>query len=115
MMKGTSRRIKMKNFSEFWPFYVREHLDPVNRRLHFTGTLLAIVCVAWGTAAFDWRCFLLAPLFGYSFAWIGHFAFQKNKPATFKYPVWSFFGDFKMFALMATSRMDDEIARLGLK
>lgn len=105
----------MKNFSEFWPFYVREHRHPVNRQLHFTGTMLAITCVAWGTAAFDWRCFLLAPIFGYSLAWLGHFAIQKNKPATFKYPVWSFIGDFKMFALMANGRMADEIVRLELK
>ena len=104
----------MKNFSEFWPFYLQEHIHPVNRRMHFIGTLLAIITLAWGMVAFDWRCFFIAPLIGYGFAWCGHFVFQKNKPATFKYPGWSFVGDFKMFGLIASGRMDAEIERLEL-
>jgi hypothetical protein len=109
MMKGTRRRIKVKNFSEFWPFYLREHNHPTNRNMHFTGTLLAIITLSWGISTLDWRCFLIAPLIGYGFAWVGHFVFQKNKPATFKYPVWSLFGDFKMFGLMASGRINEEL------
>ncbi len=103
----------MKNFVEFWPFYVREHNSPLNRRLHFIGTLLAMMSLGWGLATMNPLCFLLTPVFGYSFAWIGHFGVQGNKPATFKHPLWSLIADFKMFGLMATGKMDDEVKKFG--
>lgn len=113
MMEGTHGSIKMKSFSEFWPFYVRVHSHPFNRRLHFTGTGLVIVCFLWGVFTLNPLCFALMPLFGYGFAWIGHFTVEKNTPAAFQYPVWSLIADFKMFGLIATGKMDDEIKRIG--
>lgn len=96
------------SLDEFWPFYVSEHLNPVNRKLHFVGTTLALLCLAGG--AFFWKwLFLAAPVFGYGFAWVGHFGFERNRPATFRYPVYSFLADFRMYWLTLTNQMDAEI------
>jgi hypothetical protein len=101
-------------FEAFWPFYVQEHKNPLNRRLHFIGTSLALGCVANAALRRKPRWLLLAPLAGYFFAWIGHFLVEKNRPATFKYPLESLRGDFKMFGLMATGRMNEELQRVLL-
>ena len=98
----------IRTYREFWPFYVGQHLDSTNRRLHFVGTLCALACVALAIWQSSWF-FVAVPLCGYAFAWLGHFAFEKNRPATFSYPLWSLRGDFQMFALMCTGRMAAEI------
>jgi hypothetical protein len=101
---------KLPTYEAFWPFYVSQHLDPSNRRLHFVGTTLVIGCFVAGV--FESSLYLLGmPLAGYGFAWIGHFLFEKNKPATFTYPLWSLRGDFRMYRLMWRGRMGPEIAR----
>lgn len=86
-----------RSFAAFYPLYLREHSNRTCRRLHFTGSTLALVCVAsamlTGLAGF----FLLALLCGYGFAWVGHFVFEKNKPASFKRPLYSFMGDWVMY------------------
>ncbi len=86
---------RIQSFEEFWPFYVREHSLPACRALHFIGSTLALAVIA---GAILWNPWLLvaAPIVGYGVAWIGHFAIEKNKPASFKYPLWSFIGDWKM-------------------
>lgn len=101
-----------EDLDEFWPFYVSQHRDAANRRLHFLGT-------AGGLALLDWAIYIerLWPLsaglaFAYGCAWIGHFFFEKNQPATFQYALFSFLADFRMFRLMALGRMDAEIERL---
>lgn len=98
-----------RNFSEFWPFYVLEHSKPGTRKLHFIGTTLLFIClVAIPLTRSLW--FLLAGIVAaYSCAWIGHFFVEKNRPATFKYPFLSLLGDFKMYAMMLTGKMDQEI------
>lgn len=98
------------SYEEFWPFYVSQHRHPVTRSLHFLGT--ALVCVALAAGVFVSPAWLAAaPLAGYGFAWLGHFAFEKNRPATFTYPFWSLRGDFRMFRLMLLGRMDPEVER----
>ena len=87
---------KYGTFREFYPFYLSEHRNPVCRRLHFTGSWLALGSLAAGLLI-DWRFLFAALLFGYGFAWAGHFFFEKNKPATFRYPFYSFAGDWVMF------------------
>lgn len=88
---------KFSSFREFYPFYLSEHADIRCRRMHFIGTLLVLVAFVLALSHSLW--WLLAiPLFGYGFAWIGHFAFEKNRPATFTYPVYSLMGDWVMFA-----------------
>jgi hypothetical protein len=102
----------IRSYEEFWPFYVSQHLDETNRRLHFLGTLAVLVCAALAILKSSWL-FLGVPLCGYAFAWIGHFVFEKNRPATWTYPLWSLRGDFQMFALMSTGRMSTEIDRVA--
>ncbi|MEO6277804.1 Mpo1-like protein [Roseateles sp.] len=89
---------RFTRFADFYPFYLREHSNVVCRRLHFIGSTLVLVCLwqLFRTGAFVWL--LNGLLCGYGFAWIGHFFFEKNRPATFKYPLYSFIGDWVMYA-----------------
>ncbi|MEZ5500878.1 MAG: DUF962 domain-containing protein [Steroidobacteraceae bacterium] len=87
---------RFANFDEFFTFYMSEHSDQRSRRLHLVGTLLFIICWALAALWADWRWFLAGPLIGYAFAWVGHFMFEKNRPATFRHPLYSLRGDFVM-------------------
>lgn len=98
---------KPASFDEFWPYYVSQHLHPVNRWLHFAGTTLSIGCMAATPVCPP--ALAAAPVFGYGFAWFGHFVFEKNKPATFGHPLWSLRGDFKMWSLMVRGKMGPEL------
>ncbi len=95
---------RYKSLKEFYPFYLSEHLDPVCRTLHFVGTglLIPIIIVAiyYQNALWLW----LLPVVGYGFAWTGHFFFEKNKPATFQYPLYSLASDFIMFWELLTGK-----------
>lgn len=95
----------MKSFAEFWPFYLQEHSNPANRKLHFVGTLIVHFVLIYTLLTQQWMLLLLIPVFGYGFAWIGHYIVEKNRPATFKHPLWSLMGDFKMFYLMLVGRL----------
>ena len=96
---------RYKSFSEFWPFYVGEHSHPGTRVLHFIGTTIGVGLVIYFIATGRWWLFLLGFVPGYGFAWLAHFLIEKNRPATFKYPLWSLMGDYKMIALMLTGKM----------
>jgi hypothetical protein len=99
-----------KTFEEFWPYYVSQHQDPTCRKLHFVGTSIAIGCLA--VAPVYPPAALAAPVAGYGLAWIGHFVFEKNKPASWggvKQFAWSLRGDFRMWRLMLAGKMDDEV------
>ncbi|OUX36881.1 MAG: hypothetical protein CBE33_04380 [Candidatus Pelagibacter sp. TMED273] len=87
---------KFNSFKEFYPFYLSEHKNSICRLLHFIGSFLVILTFIL-SILYDKKFLLFAPIFGYGFAWIGHFYFEKNKPATFKYPIYSFMGDWMMF------------------
>jgi hypothetical protein len=99
-----------QSFEEFWPFYVSQHQNKTCRQLHFVGTTIAMGCVAvspWYPPAL-----LAAPVAGYGLAWIGHFVFEKNKPASWLGPkqvVWSLRGDLRMWRKMITGSMDQEV------
>ena len=84
-----------KSFRIFYSFYLSEHMNPVCRGLHFIGTLGVILIII--ISFFKTNVIFFAPLCGYGFAWIGHFFFEKNRPATFTYPLYSFIGDWVMF------------------
>jgi hypothetical protein len=86
-----------QSFKEFYPYYLTEHSLPSTRRLHFIGTTLFFVLLFTGIIRGKWYYFALLPIMGYGFAWVGHFFFEKNKPATFTYPLWSLLSDFKMY------------------
>lgn len=100
---------KYKSFKEFYPFYLTEHQDKVCRELHFTGTLIFFIILALIPVLQIWWMFILLPLVGYGFAWTGHFFFEKNKPATFTYPLWSLGSDFVMFYHILTNQIEDEL------
>src|SRR5678815_2160976 len=110
-MNAESRRYR--SFSEFWPFYVSEHSKPATRLLHLVGTTAGIALMVYLIATGRWWLFFLGFVPGYGFAWLAHFVVEKNTPATFKYPLWSFMGDYKMIALMLTGRMRSEVERLA--
>jgi hypothetical protein len=101
----------MQTFAEFWPFYLREHSRPATRALHFAGTTLSLVLIVWAIAARRPTLLLAALLCGYAFAWVSHFFVEHNKPATFKYPLWSFAADWKMWALTLRGRLGPELQR----
>jgi hypothetical protein len=86
-----------RSFAEFYPFYLSEHSNAVCRRLHFTGSLLVVFAVLYAIFTGRWLVLLAVPLIGYGFAWVGHFFFEKNRPATFTYPLYSLLGDWQMF------------------
>lgn len=86
-----------KSFSEFYPYYLSEHKNPTCRRLHFVGSWLVLLVIALGLFTANYLFFWLIPVVGYGFAWVGHFFYENNKPATFKYPVYSLLGDWVMF------------------
>ena len=93
------------NFSEFWPFYLSQHADPLNRRLHFVGTSLVNTLLVIAIATQNPWLLLALPVGGYGFAWFGHFIIEKNRPATFKHPIWSLMGDYKMYGYMLTGKL----------
>ncbi|MBI3837224.1 MAG: DUF962 domain-containing protein [Planctomycetia bacterium] len=99
---------RFQTFAEFWPYYVREHSLPACRALHFIGSTLAIMVLVLAILYSVWLL-LAVPVIGYAFAWFGHFAIEKNRPATFKYPLWSFIADWKMWAMMIAGRMRGEV------
>ena len=88
---------QFSSFREFYPYYLSEHSDVNCRRLHFVGSWLVLGCVALAIALANPWWLLGMPLIGYGFAWIGHFFFEHNKPATFKNPFYSLAGDWVMF------------------
>ena len=100
-----------RSFSEFFPFYLSEHSNTLNRRLHFIGTTGTNICVLTTILTGDWRWMLLAPVCGYGFAWYGHFRVEHNRPATFKHPIWSLMGDYRMYGLMLTGKLWGPVPR----
>jgi hypothetical protein len=93
------------SFREFYPFYLGEHSNPVCRRLHFVGSSLVLGCLAMGLRSGNPAWLAYALFSGYGFAWVGHFFFEKNRPATFKHPLYSFIGDWRMYLDMLTGRV----------
>ena len=94
-----------ESFQEFYPYYLQEHTDPTCRRLHFFGTLGLFAVLAGVILTGNPWGLLLLPVVGYGFAWVGHFFFEHNRPATFKHPWYSLAGDFVMFKDILTGRI----------
>ena len=93
------------SFAEFYPYYLSEHSNSTCRRLHFIGTTLVIGLLAYAIGRGSLGLLLAIPVAGYSFAWIGHFFFEKNRPATFKHPFYSLLGDFVMYRDMILGKV----------
>ena len=103
-MNATPAEKRFSAFAEFYPYYLEEHRNPVCRRLHYVGSLLVLVLLAYVLATRHWLLLLALPVVGYGFAWVGHFVFEKNRPATFKHPLYSFMGDWVMLKDALTGR-----------
>ncbi|HJR55180.1 MAG TPA: DUF962 domain-containing protein [Rhizomicrobium sp.] len=96
---------RYQSFAEFYPFYLSEHSRRETRRIHFMGSALALLCLLWALLSGEARWFLAAVICGYGFAWFGHVFFEKNRPATFRYPLYSLMGDWKMFWQILTGKI----------
>jgi hypothetical protein len=101
---------RITSLKEFYPFYLTEHTHSISRILHFTGTALVLIMLIAGFAL-NWRFFIAIPFVGYGFAWIGHFFFEKNKPATFNYPLYSLASDFILFYDLLTGKQSFNVKR----
>ena len=96
---------KYSSFTDFYPFYLSEHSNRTCRRLHFVGTSLGLVFFASAIATQNWGLLLAGFVCGYAFAWVGHYFFEHNRPATFTYPFYSFAGDWVMWKDMLSGRI----------
>ena len=97
---------RIATYAEFWPFYLREHARPETRALHYVGTGLGVCLLIWALVAGPWWLI---------FAGVAHFFIEKNKPATFTYPLWSFVSDFRMFGLFLAGRLGGELKKAGVE
>ena len=104
-----------QSFETFWPFYLREHSKPRTRALHYIGTTLVIAVALYAIITGKWLWLLAMPVAGYFFAWIAHFRVEKNRPATFTYPLWSLGADFKMYFMWLSGKLDGELERAGVR
>jgi hypothetical protein len=102
---STETHERFSSFAEFYPYYLQEHSNATCRRLHYVGSLLVLFVLGYALVTQQWLWMLAIPLLGYGFAWVGHFVFEKNRPATFDYPFYSLMGDWVMLKDAFTGRI----------
>jgi len=104
-MENNTEAYRYRTFKEFYPFYLNEHRNAICRRLHFIASTLILALLLTAIIRASWQLLWFIPLIGYGFAWVGHFFFEHNRPATFKYPLFSLLGDWVMFRDMLIGRV----------
>lgn len=102
---SSQSRERFNSFAEFYPYYLQEHRNPTCRRLHYLGSLLVLLVLGYALVSQQWLWLLALPVIGYGFAWVGHFIFERNRPATFQHPLYSLMGDWVMFRDVLTGRI----------
>lgn len=105
---------QITTYAEFWPFYLHEHSRGATRAIHITGTLAAVTLAIASIVIGPWWLALVAVAAGYAPAWFAHFLVEHNHPATFTYPLWSLFSDFRMTATWLTGGLARELAKVGI-
>lgn len=105
---------KINSFNEFYPMYLREHSNPVCRALHYIGSFLVLVVLYIALTTSEYKLLWLLPVIGYGFAWVGHFFIEKNRPATFTYPFYSFIGDWVMLKDFLTGQISNKLKNAGV-
>ncbi len=105
---------KYQSIVEFYPFYLSQHLHPISRYLHVYATSMGVIIALTMLSKGYFLLFPLGLVVGYVGAWIGHFVFEKNRPATFKYPLYSFACDFLMIKDFFKGTLDEKIAQVKL-
>jgi hypothetical protein len=106
---------EIRSYREFWPYYLGEHRRPATRAIHFAGTAAATALLVSGAIAQNSWLLLGAVLAGYGPAWFAHFAVEKNRPATFRYPLWSLISDFRMAGTWLAGGLHRELKRTGVE
>ncbi|WP_417487913.1 Mpo1-like protein [Maricaulis sp.] len=101
-------------FQSFWPFYLQEHAKLWTRTWHFVGSTLAIAVLIYALVTQTWWLLAAVPVSGYFFAWVSHAFVERNKPATFTYPLWSLVADYRMYGCFLTGRLDAELDKAGV-
>ncbi|MGO9948698.1 MAG: Mpo1-like protein [Steroidobacteraceae bacterium] len=96
---------RYRSFGDFYPFYLSEHSNKVSRRPHFTGTSIAVALLITAAITQRWWLIAVALVQGYAFAWVGHYFFERNKPATFRYPAFSLMGDWRLWWEILTGKL----------
>ena len=104
----------IRNYRDFWPYYLGEHARPATRLWHIAGTSIATLVLVVGVFSAAPGLILAAIVVGYLPAWVAHFAIERNKPATFRYPLWSLISDFRMAGLWFTGGLEEELAKAGV-
>ncbi|WP_339714644.1 DUF962 domain-containing protein [uncultured Sneathiella sp.] len=105
---------KIATYEEFWPYYLREHSEPTGRQLHYLGTTLALASLLAAIIFQQPWLILLALVSGYGPAWIAHFFIEKNRPATFTYPLWSLYSDFRMYFYWLRGKLPAELKKASV-
>ena len=102
---------KFATFEEFYPFYLKQHSNKICRLLHVIGTTIVFALTITAIYHSFYKLLILVPIAGYGFAWVGHFFFEKNKPATFQYPLWSLKSDFKMYFEIVSGKISFDASK----
>lgn len=105
---------RIQTYKEFWPFYLQEHSKKATRQWHFYGSTIAFVFLICFAVTLQGKYLLLGLLSGYGFAWFSHFKIENNRPATFKYPFWSFYSDWRMWYLTLRGKLDQELQKYNV-